>query len=98
MNRDERTASLGVWSYVMRLIASGTPTEGIKSIGLGAMDQLAHPILEEHKANGFDAVSYDTEDNTFTMKCSQCDVAIINRVTCHEQRCPNKKTRNATTY
>lgn len=41
------------------------------------------------KAAGFDD-SYKDGDN-FTVRCSQCDALVINKVPCHELGCPNMK-------
>lgn len=41
------------------------------------------------KLQGFDLTEYDPEDKAFIVRCSQCEVTIIQQVACHEIGCPN---------
>jgi hypothetical protein len=39
---------------------------------------------------GFDLTKYDRSDNTYHVRCSQCEATVINGVPCHERGCPNE--------
>ena len=50
-----------------------------------------HRRRESLVAQGFDLSS--VEGKVITVRCSQCEAAVINNVACHETGCPNVKKR-----
>lgn len=42
------------------------------------------------RRQGFDRTKYNPKEKTWTPRCSQCEVVVINNVACHEQGCPNE--------
>lgn len=52
---------------------------------------------QQFKRRGFDLTKYDRSSGYFRVRCSQCEVLVINGMATHEQGCPNiKRPRHAT--
>ena len=45
--------------------------------------------VEKLRRKGFDASKYDPSDQSWRVRCSQCEALVINGVPCHELGCPN---------
>lgn len=42
---------------------------------------------------GFDQSWYNPRDQTWKVRCSQCEAVVINGHPCHERGCPNEKRK-----
>lgn len=47
--------------------------------------------LERLRRDGFDQSRLERSTGYLTVRCSQCEAAVICGVACHEQGCPNAK-------
>lgn len=50
---------------------------------------------ERLRQAGFDLTKYDWADKSYRVRCSQCEVLVINGVATHERDCPNQSKRKA---
>lgn len=42
------------------------------------------------RARGFDLTTYNRSTDCYRLRCSQCEVMVINGIACHETGCPNE--------
>lgn len=40
---------------------------------------------------GFDKSRFNRSSGAYTVRCSQCEAAVINGIACHETGCPNAR-------
>lgn len=50
-----------------------------------------HRRADALRGQGFDETTCDGREGTIRPRCSQCEVAVINGVACHETGCPNAR-------
>jgi len=52
---------------------------------------MAQLLLQLLLARGFDKTTYDEEEESCHVGCSQCEALVINGTSTHETGCPNQK-------
>lgn len=55
---------------------------------MSTMSQLDERV-QEIVDRGFDRTTYDNDDGTIKVRCSQCEALVINGTPCHETGCRN---------
>ena len=48
-------------------------------------------VCKHLRDQGFDLTKYNPGMHSWTPRCSQCQVAVINGIVCHETGCPNQR-------
>lgn len=58
---------------------------------LPAEKRRADSYLQWLRSRGFDRSKWNPASGTWSVRCSQCEAAVICGVPCHEHGCPNKR-------
>lgn len=55
---------------------------------------MATSKVEKLRRQGFDLSEYNPSEQTWSVRCSQCEAIVINNIPTHETGCPNRPRSN----